>query len=241
LAQAIGRTPDAVVYKACNFASLDPFHQARGVKGFGNVSRADRVLWTEFAQNSEAVAAEAESAWERLVSPQIRGDQFSSNRCPPPGSPEESAPLPLPDATIPSFPTGPTEAERLVRTRRVQTFFRSAVLASYDFRCALTGLAVPELLTASHIIPWNENVERRADPRNGIALNALYDRAFDRGLIAFDADHRIILSSRLQTADPGPWHRDVLLSLSGQPLTLPRRFLPDPEALAWHRECLFVP
>jgi hypothetical protein len=67
LARAIGRTPDAVVLKACNFASLDPFHQARGVKGMGNVSGADRELWTEFEEDSEAVAAEAEAAWERLT------------------------------------------------------------------------------------------------------------------------------------------------------------------------------
>src|SRR6266478_1338726 len=67
VARAIGRTPSAVVFKACNFASLDPFHQARGVSGMGNVSDADRDLWAEFERNSEAVAAEAEAAWERLT------------------------------------------------------------------------------------------------------------------------------------------------------------------------------
>ena len=52
---------------------------------------------------------------------------------------------------------------------------------------------VPELLNASHIIPWSKDIARRADPCNGIALNALYDRAFDRGLITFDESFRQVL------------------------------------------------
>ena len=93
---------------------------------------------------------------------------------------------------------------------------------------------------ASHIIPWSENVERRADPRNGIALNALHDRAFDRGLITFDDQLRLMISPRLETSDATPWHRDALLSLAGRALTLPARFQPDLEALAWHRALRFV-
>jgi predicted restriction endonuclease len=138
-------------------------------------------------------------------------------------------------------PEGPTETERTIRARRVQRFFRDAVLASYNFRCALTGLAFPELLTASHIISWRESVERRADPRNGIALNALHDRAFDRGLITFDERFRVVVSSRLLTRDVGPCHENALRAIAGQSLTLPERFQPDPDAVAWHRDTVFTP
>jgi len=127
-----------------------------------------------------------------------------------------------------------------VRTRRVQAFFRDAVLVSYDNRCALSELAVPELLNASHIIPWRANLERRADPRNGIALNALYDRAFDRGLITFDASLQVVLSQRLRDAERTPFHQYALLGLEGRKLRLPKRFAPDREAVRYHRERVFI-
>jgi predicted restriction endonuclease len=98
---------------------------------------------------------------------------------------------------------------------------------------------VPELLTASHIIPWSANQERRADPRNGIALNALYDRAFDRGLITFDVSWRLVVSSRLKTDNPPIIQRQALLDMEGHALRMPERFAPDPEAMAYHREHLF--
>ena len=72
-------------------------------------------------------------------------------------------------------PTDATESLCEVKVRRVQRFFRQTVLQSYDNRWAISGLVIPELLVASHIIPWAKDKLRRADPTNGIALNALYD------------------------------------------------------------------
>ena len=64
VANAIGRTPSAVAMKACNFASLDP---ALDRKGLGNVSRADEELWVSFQRDSDAVASQAEVVFEKLV------------------------------------------------------------------------------------------------------------------------------------------------------------------------------
>lgn len=234
LAQLIQRTPSAVGMKACNFASLDPAQQARNVAGLGNASRADHALWDEFAANPEAFAAEAESTYEQLAAQPPR---------PIPGVPGagEGRGEGRPHEDDPAFdiPLGPTETERTTRTRRVQAFFRSAVLTSYDHRCAISGLAVPELLNASHIIPWSVSIERRADPRNGICLNALYDRAFDRGLITFDEYLRVMVSDRLQMDDPPPLHRDALLAIHGQTLRVPYRFSPDSSAIEYHRAHVF--
>jgi putative restriction endonuclease len=217
-ATLVGRTPSAVVFKACNFASLDPTHRQRGVKGLKNTASADRELWAEFLADSERIAAEAEAAYERLA---------GTPSDPVPGEP----PSPLP---------GPTERDALVRVRRVQGFFRRAVLASYENRCAISGIPIGELLNASHIIPWSVDPLRRADPRNGIALNALYDRAFDRGLISIDAKHRVLVSPRLRVPDPTALHRTTLLALEGHPVHPPTRFLPSPEALAYHRDTIFI-
>ncbi len=216
LARLIGRTPSAVGMKACNFASLDPAQQTRGIRALPNLSNADRALWSEFEQNSEAIAAEAEAAYERISGVAV--------------------PVEVEEIEIPE---GPTEVERMVRARRVQGFFRSTVLNSYDYRCALTGITVVQLLNASHIIPWHADPQRRADPRNGLCLNVLHDRAFDRGLISFDEDWRLVLSARLRASNPTPMHRSALLDFEGQPLQPPDRFKPDPVAMAYHREHVF--
>ncbi|MEK7815407.1 MAG: HNH endonuclease [Pseudomonadota bacterium] len=216
LARLLGRTPSAIAMKACNFASLDPVQKSRKISALGNVSRADRELWELFEKNAESVATTAEAAYARV-------------------SGSESV-IPLLEM---EQPEGPTEVERQVRVRRVQSFFRAAVLTSYNYRCALSDIAVPELLTASHIIPWSINSERRADPRNGISLNALYDRAFDRGLITFDASWRLVVSSRLKTDKPPIIQQQALLDMEGHALRMPERFAPDPEAMSYHREHLF--
>jgi len=101
-------------------------------------------------------------------------------------------------------------------------------------------VAVPELLTASHIIPWSADESRRADPTNGLCLNALYDRAFDRGLITFDEDYRLVISGQLKKGDAPEFQQVNFLAREGAKLTLPHRFAPDAVALQKHRETIFV-
>jgi predicted restriction endonuclease len=113
-------------------------------------------------------------------------------------------------------------------------------LANYENRCALTGISVPQLLIASHIIPWSENEDRRADPTNGLCLNALHDRAFDRHLISFDENYKLIVSSLLKKGHVSEFQGANFAKLEGQPLTLPHRFAPDLQALEVHRSS-FVP
>lgn len=107
-----------------------------------------------------------------------------------------------------------------------------------EFR-AVTGLALPEVLVASHIIPWKDSVERRADPTNGILLNALLDRAFDRGLISFDDQFRVMVSRSLKKAATNAALACSLLEIEGRALSLPRRFAPDRVAIKHHRTKLF--
>jgi len=124
------------------------------------------------------------------------------------------------------------EVERTAKARRNQDFFRRAVLAAYDGRCAVTDISQPELLVASHIVAWAEDVDLRVRPTNGVCLNALHDRAFDRHLVSFDDDLTMIVSKRLKmTAENRPF-------FEGLKLKLPRRFRPDPTCLARHRDKL---
>jgi putative restriction endonuclease len=218
LANRIGRSPNALAMKACNFATLDPALRARGVRGLPNLSNADRDIWAEFASNSEALAAEAEQAASRI------DDNASKDRA----------------ASGPSQAwADETEIERIIRARRVQSFFRSAVLTSYNHSCAISGLAVPELLNASHIIPWSVSVERRADPTNGLCLNALFDRAFDRGLITISHEMTIQVSPRLLADAITAEIRCSINEIEGRRLRLPLRFTPDPNAMLYHRTHVF--
>ncbi|OYU15859.1 MAG: hypothetical protein CFE37_03590 [Alphaproteobacteria bacterium PA4] len=83
-----------------------------------------------------------------------------------------------------------TEAWRLQKARVGQGPFRAALLDRWGGRCPLTGISEPALLRASHIVPWNrcETDAERLNPENGLLLSALWDAAFDRGLVTFADD-----------------------------------------------------
>jgi HNH endonuclease len=91
-----------------------------------------------------------------------------------------------------------TEAERWVIQRIGQDVFRAALLDYWDSRCPLTGITDPALLRASHILPWADcSDEQRLDVHNGLLLSALWDAAFDQGLVSFADNGSVLASSRL--------------------------------------------
>ena len=198
--------------KLVNLASLDPAHQRRNVSGLRNASRLDREIFEEFFSNWEALAVESEQALARLAIPTDH------------------------EATLPE---GPTDRQQIVRVRIVQRFFRAAVLASYENSCTMCGITIAELLNASHIIPWSQNTVRRADPTNGLSLCSLHDRAFDRGLLCIDDNHRIVVSDLLRIEQPSEVHRVSLIAIGGKRIRLPHRFHPDQDALKFHRGNVF--
>ncbi len=213
VASKMDRTTGSISRKLGNIASLDHRHQARGVGGLPHSGKLDRKVWAEFIDNWSVMAEKSEAAFEALMRGTVSGK---------------------PDPEI-EQPSGPSEVERITKTRRLQTFFRNVILSSYENRCALTGIAVPQLLIASHIIPWCENENRRADPTNGLCLNALHDKAFDRHLITFDEDRRLVVSRYLKKGDVPEFQSINFGTLEGVALTLPHRFAPDPCALEEHR------
>jgi hypothetical protein len=82
-----------------------------------------------------------------------------------------------------------TEAERMVIQRIGQDVFRDALMVYWGGRCPMTGITEPGLLRASHIVPWAECTDaQRLDVHNGLLLSALWDAAFDRGLVSFADD-----------------------------------------------------
>jgi predicted restriction endonuclease len=120
-----------------------------------------------------------------------------------------------------------------------QSFFRKLVLAAYNSKCCITGNPVEDLLVASHILPWSEFPQHRLNPKNGLCLAAHFDRAFDRRLITFDCEMRLVLSPALKRYLPNPAIESEFVRREGQRLTCPDRFLPDADFLAYHRDRMF--
>lgn len=223
MARLIGRTPSAVAMKLVNFASLDPAITGTGRKGLSNASALDREVWDEFNADWEGLAVECHKLLTAL--------SFAEDS--PPTSSD------LSDADETHDYTGETTA--VLAERRVkQSFFRRSVLSSYRGRCCLSGVAEPRLLMASHIDPWSQDKANRLNPRNGLCLSALHDRAFDRGLIALTDDLKVCISNELKRHGKEPFIRDVLLPLEGKPIELPERFHPDLAFIARHRREQFL-
>lgn len=87
---------------------------------------------------------------------------------------------------------------RAVKTRVNQNVFRRMLMNIYRGSCCITGMNIPEVNRASHIVSWADDPSKRLDPSNGLYLSATYDAAFDKHLISLDDDYRIILSGDIK-------------------------------------------
>ncbi len=131
----------------------------------------------------------------------------------------------------------------LTKQRKGQDYFRRMILANYGGRCALTGIDIPQLLLASHIIPWADKSHKkdRLNPSNGICLSALYDKAFDQGLITISPDdYCVVLSSALRENETKEYYDKHFDCIKGQKLTMPTDHLPNRDFLAYHKDKVFL-
>tara|TARA_R110002096_G_scaffold26518_1_gene81728 strand:- start:122 stop:904 length:783 start_codon:yes stop_codon:yes gene_type:complete len=214
LAKLLGRSVGSVSYKLANFARLDPALQKRGIRGATHGAKGDEEVWREFAHDAESLAFESQQLMAQRLGEDVTEYSTVETRD-------------LPKAGI--------ERDAIVRLRVNQSFFRRRVLSAYDNRCCITGLAVPALLNASHIVPWATDAKNRLNPRNGLCLNTLHDRAFDRGLLWVDDDFVVRFSPKLLSGSMGEFEgARWIVEYDGQALRLPQRFRPDPELLRSH-------
>jgi len=139
----------------------------------------------------------------------------------------------LPDAPLKEFQAKTrelprtTEAEQTTIRRIGQDIFRARLMDYWDGRCPLTGITDHALLRASHIVPWKDcqTDAERLDVHNGLLLSALWDAAFDRGLVSFDDDGRPMFSPELSEAARAElrWQEPIRLTDKHR------------ERLEWHR------
>ena len=215
LSQWIGRTASAVAMKLVNLASLDPQIVASGRRGMGNASKLDQQIWNEFLAANDPVVTEAAMSF---------GHYAEQNGLPP-----------FVDVLdeVPDIAEGKTTTA-IVQVRVNQARFRRAILASYNATCCMSGLRVPKLLVASHIVPWSMDTQNRLNPSNGLCLSALHDRAYDQGLMTVLPDFTIRVGADLRRPELDGFAQQVLSACDRQYIRLPERFKPAPEFLAAH-------
>lgn len=217
LAAILGRKVGSPSRKLANFARLDPFQQARGIKGLERGAKGEEIVWKEFTEDPESLA--------------LKGEKLLAERLG--KSVEEFAEIETDD-----LPKAGIERDAVIKIRVNQSFFRRRILSAYDFRCCVTGLSNRPLLTASHILPWAEDKENRLNPKNGLCLNALHDRAFDRHLMWIESGNVIRFSGLIEKeAKKSKGDKEItewLTRFEGQQLILPKNFAPSSVFLEKH-------
>ena len=123
-----------------------------------------------------------------------------------------------------------------------EVFDEFSVIAAYEGRCCISGMTIPQMLIASHIKPYavSDLQTERANPANGLLLNAFYDRAFDQGLMTVLPDLTILISDQVKEVYTDERTREWLYAIEGTKIKRPARFAPSRDLLAYHNEYVFL-
>ncbi|MCY4448687.1 MAG: HNH endonuclease signature motif containing protein [Chloroflexi bacterium] len=215
-AQAIGRSRASLKMKLWNIASLDST-MSPGRRSLNRASSADRSMWDEMQSDWEKFAIASEEA---VIAISTRAQLI-------PSAPDE-------EQSDREGEDRPVEAQARVG----QQFFRNSVMSAYNEQCCITGLSLPALLVASHIVPWRVDEQNRLNPKNGLLLSTLHDKAFDAGLLTLD-DELVVRVSRKHRPDNDEFFASAIGHYDGQPILRPEKFEPDKQFLRYHREHIF--
>ena len=212
------RTANSAAMRLCNFAACDP--AIAGTIGPTGTVRTGLVggmstckpIWDKYSSNKEELF---------LLAAQIRADRLHKTVEQTLSSTSQKSLKGLHGET----------RKQMVNLRVNQDAFRNMILNNYENRCAITGIDIPELLVASHIIPWADREDTRLDPENGICLSPLYDKAFDRGYIVLSSD----LSKKIHKT----YYQKYFQPLDGLSIALPYDHKPNKDYLEYHLDMIF--
>lgn len=217
IAKIIGRSANSVKMKIGNFGSFDPELKVRGIVGLANASKLDEQVWNEFNNDWSNLAYESEFLISKFTNQPIEK---------------------ISEINVDDIPLG-REREAIIKQRVNQSFFRSTILSSYNLKCCITGLSISDFLVASHIIPWTRDDKNRLNPHNGLCLNSIHDKAFDKGFFTVTADYKIKISKYFDDYKKDNAVKDLFLKYENQSITLPDKFSPSKEFLDYHHKNIF--
>lgn len=211
-ASLIGRSPSALNMKVGNIGRLDPTLRAQGIVGLSHGAQMEEVVWKEFYGDRDGLVSKCYEV--------IRQFADRSN-------------MPLADFDFDSLPEG-KEQVATVKQRINQAFFRDVVLSAYGNCCCISRIAMRELVEACHIISWKDDALNRTNPENGLCMNPLFHKAYDKHLLSISPDYNIVISDRLLEATQEAEFRHYLMGLNGGNIMLPDKFMPRREFLDVH-------
>lgn len=218
LASLIGRTPSAIAMRLSNFASVDPYHQQRGIKGLTGGILQVQPIWDEFHDNKEELIFESELILAELQHTSVEKKYKNI--------------LNGTEGLV-----GETKI-REIKTRVNQRVFRDITIANFNGRCTITGFNNTDFLIASHILPWAKNVENRLNPQNGLLLNSLHDKAFENGYLGINKNYQIQICSEFRKSEDS-FVKQYFGSFHNKEINQPSRFLPNINFLEQHLEETF--
>ncbi len=214
------RSPGSVKAKLENFKAFDCLYEGKGMR---HTSMADSEVWYRFyATRFTNLVDEAEKAAMRISKGEVDFDRI--------------------------FGIDPTEIgiteHKDVKVRMNQNIFRSRVLEAYGFRCCITGIKNQELIEACHIKGWSQcenSPEERLDPANGLCMDVLHHKSFDKGLFTIDEQYRLELSPELQRKEDENVLETFYYPYEGKKI-IPEIeiYKPSQEYLDWHRKNVFI-
>ena len=217
LASIMNRTENSVALRLTNFAACDPYIINSGRKGMVAGVKVCKPIWDEFFDDHERLFFEAECIKAKWLKQPIEKR------------------VGLTDTNLQGM-----EKERMVKLRVNQNVFRTIILNNYDNTCAITGINIPTLLIASHIIPWADDEANRLNPENGICLSPLYDRAFDKGFIGINEDYRVVLSKELKEFSKNEYFKFYFGNIDYKKIILPEEHKPEIKFLEYHMKNIFA-
>lgn len=216
-ANLLSRSPSALNMKVGNIGRLDPELKKKDISGLRHGAKMEEIVWNLFTDDKERLVYEAEKIIENLSGKPIEETTLQPNE----------------------MDYSSKDKTRAVKTRIGQGFFRSSVLSAYNNTCAITGLNISELLVASHIKPWAQDENNRLNPHNGICLNSIHDKAFDKGLITIDKSYRVVISGKLKEHYSHGFIDDVFKKYESTKILSPTKFKPSTEFLEYHNDVIF--
>lgn len=218
LAELIGRSDNSAALRLVNYAACDPYILETGRHGMASGAKICKPIWDEYANDKERLFRDAAEIRARMQNKTL----------------EETLDI-APEDFVGH------EREVIIRQRVDQGAFRIMILNNYNETCAITGIKDSRLLVASHIIPWKDRKDTRLNPENGICLSALYDKAFDQGLITIRPDdYTVMVSPSLKDKLTRNVYQDNFGQIENNKITLPEEHIPNGDFLQYHAEHIFL-
>ena len=212
MADLINRTPSSVAMRLCNYANCDPALRDRGVSGLSGGFKQCLPYWEKYSTRRGELSSEAIKCRRKIIESSYNNEEAYSHI---------------------------SEWDNLVN-ELYDYKFQSIVKKNYHERCAVSGLKTPQLLAGCHIVPITEGEEDTLDASNGICLTILYARAYVEGLIGFDKNYKIHLSSELKKYQFDKGYFSLFKKIDGAYLGINDVAIkPNVDYLEWHMDTIF--